>query len=972
MLQDWVISKLEPRKSASRLLLRDPSRLLADRENAIHDFAAKNSFTVIVASTNLVLRDLYETARADKQIEKLLLIDRCPVRRRSGVGEQSPAPLYPDLVAEVGEQGIVDLDLREYLIAETGDPAWPLKIKDATYARLVARTLPGVIRAHKNLRAADPTRFTDHDLAQIVAYAAMGVPDAAFKRNDPESLWRIGLIASTRFGELEAVAPDIVETVRTELTNAPAPYCWLARHDPETVLRAFYTAVILEQHTPEWKLLLPNIDPSLQPYKDMEPKVLRTAPSELVGLSEERAHSDLARAEDALSRDGLTLVFIDRLGGDKPDGFTGIIERERYSTLLRELALFLALRDQLSSFPASEHHSRIRKLVLDPPATQASESPFVERRPSGTWAGLKEAYDLAGQFAVLRKELTSFVKSLGVRKTEQLDFKYFWEQWNTKRLNRCEYYLSAIERAVSTSVLLPRPEDQLPAVFTNALQDLRQRVTALTAELYKQLDEVNRRFQEMVAAQYKSWIHGETNVYLTSQFIPRVLKPNWDPQTEDAVVLVFDGMRYDIFDELLRPAIADRLEVVKEYQGSSVLPSETEVSRWAIAAGQAPAAWWDDARKPENFHLKTALNREFGYTGDAESYSPPGSGTGETVRYKAGRLHYIIFEFCDKELHKITSKTLPDGRQVPSRPLALIYKQLLKDLIDNEVMAVVRQLPAGVKVFITADHGFGRVHRDRLAMEHAWLNQPEDCLHLNAWLRKTLKDCGAPDKVRQNVIEFPVDDLRMPKTEAAYDKQTRNTYNKTYASIVFPKVGYALARPGRNFNPDAFTHGGVSIQELMVPMVVMRVKRPDEGPLSIEQIIGPADFLEGEEVTFRLSLARGATAALFDDVRVDIDPTVSATHGEPQDLSKQVHYVSGPGVEIAMSYRFGQQDATDDERKAGVAMRTLTVAISYRDGARQIRRSRVLKFTVKLNAEQVVRRVGNLGSILGLMPKGMR
>jgi hypothetical protein len=342
------------------------------------------------------------------------------------------------------------------------------------------------------------------------------------------------------------------------------------------------------------------------------------------------------------------------------------------------------------------------------------------------------------------------------------------------------------------------------------------------------------------------------------------------------------------------------------------------------------------------------------------------------VRYKAGRLNYIIFEFCDKELHKITSKTLADGRQVPSRPLALIYKQLLKDLIDNEVMAVIRQLPAGMKVFITADHGFGRVHRDRLSIEQAWLNQPEDCLHLNAWLRKTLKDCGAPDKVRQNVIEFPVDDLRMPKTEAAYDKQTRNTYNKTYASIVFPKVGYALARPGRNFNPDAFTHGGISIQELMIPMVVMRVKRPDEGPLSIEQIVGPAEFLEAEEVTFRLSLARGSAAALFDDVRVDIDPTVSTTSGDPQDLQRQVHYVSGSGVDIAMPYRFGQQDATDDERKAGQAKRTLTVAVSYRDGARQIRRSRVMPFTVKLNAEQVVRRVGNLGSILGLMPKGMR
>ncbi|MBX9736985.1 MAG: PglZ domain-containing protein, partial [Phycisphaerales bacterium] len=699
--------------------------------------AAKNGLTVIVASTNLVLRDLYEAARADKQIEKLLLVDRCPARRRNTIGEQAPAPLYPDLVAEVGEQGIIDLDLREYLIDETKDSAWPQKIKDGTYSRLVAKNLQGVIRAHKNLRVADPSRFTDHDLATIVAYAAMGVPDSAFKHNDPESLWRIGLIASTRFGELETIAPDIVETVRSQLQSAPAPYCWLAKHDPETVLRAFYTAVILQQHSPDWKLLLPNLDPGLQPYKDMDPKVLQTAPADLISLSEERAHADLAQAEAALTRDGLQLVFVDRLGGDKPEGFAGILERERYSTLFRELALFLALRDQLSTFPAVEHHARIRKGLLEATPTQASDSPFVERRPSAGWAGLKEAYDLAGQFAVLRKDLAAFVKALGVRKTEHLDFKYFWEQWNGKRLNRSEYFLSAIERAVGTNALLPRSEDQLPAVFANALDELRQRVNALTSELNKQLDEVNRRFQEMVAAQYKTWIHGETNVHLTCQFVPRVLKPNWDPQTEDAVVLVFDGMRYDIFDELLKPAIADRLELVKEYHGSSVLPSETEVSRWAIAAGQPPDTWWADARKPENFHLKTALDREFGFKGDAEAYAPPGSGTGETVRYRAGRLQYIIFEFCDKELHKITSKTLADGRQVPSRPLALIYRQLLKDLIDNEVMAVVRQLPAGMKVFITADHGFGRVARDRLQVDHAWLNQPEDCLHLNAWLRKT-------------------------------------------------------------------------------------------------------------------------------------------------------------------------------------------------------------------------------------------
>jgi hypothetical protein len=867
--------------------------------------------------------------------------------------------------------GVISLDLREYLSAVTNDNGWPQKVREPAYARLITRHLRGVVEAHKNLRASDETRFTDHDFAEIVAYASMGVPDAAFKKQSAESLWKIGLVGYSALGELETLAPEIVEKVKQNILKAPAPFCWLGRNDPETVLRAFYTALILSQHFANWKLLIANVDPSLTPFKEIDDAILKSASADLINLDEDQAHADLVRTESAFTRDAIHLLLIEQLKIETPNGFLAVLRHERFSSLLRELALLVALRDQLSGQPAHDQHRQIADLLAPPGEVRKEDTAFIDRRPSPSWTNVKQAYQYAGEIVVLRKELAGLLKTLSIQKTDKLSFKFFWDQWNGKRINRLEYYLSTLERLVTTASLLPREDSHLPSLFANVLDDIKQRTVALTAELNKQLDEMNRRFQDVVAQRYPEWISGQTDVHLTCQFIPRVLKPHWDPKTENAVVLVFDGMRYDIFDELLRPMLAERMELVQEYHGSAVLPSETEVSRWCIAAGQPPADWWAECRKGEDFHLKNALAREFNYDGKIEVLNPQGAGTGETVRYRAGKLDYIIFEFCDKSLHHINVKTLPDGRQVPSRPLTQIYRQVLKDLIDNEVMSIIRQLAPGTKVFITADHGFGRIHRERLQIDHAWLNQPEDCLYLNAWLRKPLKDCGAAEKLRLNTIEFSVAQLRMPETEAAWDRDTKTTLNKTYASILFPRTGSAFGRPGRNFNPDAYSHGGISVQELLIPMVVFRVKRPDDGPVGIGQIEGPTEVVEGEETTFSIQLSRSGKT-LFDDLRIDVEASVSGVGGAEKELPGQVQFVAGSGIQLSQPYRFDPEDATDDERREGEAQRTLNIAMSYRDGPKVVRRSRSKTFNVRLNTERVARRVGNLGSILGLMPRGMK
>jgi hypothetical protein len=681
----------------------------------------------------------------------------------------------------------------------------------------------------------------------------------------------------------------------------------------------------------------------------------------------------------------LQLLLLDQMHADQTAGFTALVEKEAYSTLFRSLGLLLALDNLLAPQPAVASHQRLANLLSAPAEAATPAPPFVEQRASLSWSHLQAAYRLAWDIHQLRAELAGLVKTLKVKKPSQLSLRFFWDHWNGKRINRLEYFLSALERLTTSGDLLPRSAAELPPTIPQALDRIRQRVQVLTEEVYQQLDEVNRRFQELVAAQYPSWVATDGEVRLTSQFLRRCLKPHWDPQREKAVLFIFDGMRYDIWDEMLRPMLLERMEVLEDYPAAALLPSETEVSRWALSAGTEPASFWP--RKAENVHLQEALQREFNYQGPVEAVAPEGAGTGETVRYRAGNLDVYIFEFCDKELHKIPVKTLPDGREVPSRPLAFLNQQHLKSLIDTEVMAIVRGLAPGTKVFITADHGFGRVHRERIWLEAAWLNEAEDCSYLNAWLRQSLDEVKAPAKVRQNVWEFPVAALRMPPEEEARDRRTRTTWQKRYASIIFPKTGYALCRPNVPFNPDAYTHGGISLQELLIPMVVLRVKTREEGILRMEPTGGPAEMVEGEEAEFRVRLSQAGGGQLFDELRVDLEATVApvtptggraddaatpAPLPSPRELPGQVVYLAGQPVEAVFRFRLEPNDATLAERRAGTAQRVLTVTASYRDGRKIHRKSRTHYFTVQLNAEQVIRRVGNLGAILGLTPKSLR
>ena len=63
-----------------------------------------------------------------------------------------------------------------------------------------------------------------------------------------------------------------------------------------------------------------------------------------------------------------------------------------------------------------------------------------------------------------------------------------------------------LKRLIYNQDLLPREADTLPGEFTEALKQIQQRINEVEKEVFQQINDLNRHFQEMVARQYPGWL----------------------------------------------------------------------------------------------------------------------------------------------------------------------------------------------------------------------------------------------------------------------------------------------------------------------------------------------------------------------------------------------------------------------------------------------------------------------------------
>ncbi len=339
--------------------------------------------------------------------------------------------------------------------------------------------------------------------------------------------------------------------LKRTLAEAPVPFRYLLERDAEEVIRAFTLAALMHQHSLEYKVLLPNLDPRLHDYREIDPQFLEAAMQDQMSADPDRVVDDVRAVERFLIDEPARLAFLmhDRLQIDDPDQACLVLEHERLSLLTRSLALASLLADLIGHPERLGFHERV--LAMLERQTSQRDWPAL-RRPTETWETLQRTYGRAIELQRLLKSVAKVAKRFTVAPDEQLDFATFDALWNRDRLNRLDFYVSDLQRALRVGHVVPVPENALWPSLSQRWAHARTELDGIAEMVADVQGLIDRRFQDLYRTHYADWIRqDDAPMVFTHQFLDRVLKPHWDPQSgRKAVVMVFDGLRVDAWEEL--------------------------------------------------------------------------------------------------------------------------------------------------------------------------------------------------------------------------------------------------------------------------------------------------------------------------------------------------------------------------------------------------------------------------------------
>ena len=544
-------------------------------------------------------------------------------------------------------------------------------------------------------------------------------------------------------------------------------------YDPQAVVRAFTLSAIMHQHGLEYGVLLANFDVGLEKFKAIPEKSIEYTIKDMLKADPDQIADDVAAVETFLKEEPekrLAFLLADRLTLDNPDYARKVLLTEKLSSLVRGMALLSLLIDLLTN-RKREYHKLILD-ELDEEGTKGKEDTLsiAARRPTPQWGTLLATYRRAIQFIEIADKLKAQVHKLKVLKADQLQFDQFYQLWNGDKANRLDYYMSGLRRLMGVGDIFPVPKNQFWPTLTQRFGTALQRLDESIKLAEQDVDVANAKFQDLYQANYVKWINqADSSPIFTHQFVSRVLKTHWDSQGKrKAVILVFDGLRVDAWEELVKPVLEERYDVLEQLPGSALLPSETHLSRKAISAGCLPV---DFCSTTENALLENALKTELGLTVKFEVQKQDEAvECGISARYTSGPIDMVIFNFTDRNLHNNTAD------------MAFIYDATVREILRQDVRSILRELPDDAAVFIISDHGFTPVPGPTFTVPNDVLTDSGDVKYRVGRLKKPLEGKDA-----KNGVLFKVADLGIP------DKTGKAKWS--FNHVLFPRPGLTLKRP---------------------------------------------------------------------------------------------------------------------------------------------------------------------------------
>lgn len=335
-----------------------------------------------------------------------------------------------------------------------------------------------------------------------------------------------------------------------------------------------------------------------------------------------------------------------------------------------------------------------------------------------------------------------------------------------------------------------------------------------------QTKQANQAFAKFVGRHYEEWLTGVETKPLMS---PDVMKTKVFPllaQGEKVFFIVIDNFRFDQW-KTIQPLLSEFFTVSEEDQYMSILPTSTQYARNAIMSGLMPLQiqqmfphLWVEEEEEEGKNLnekelvQTQLDR-FRLRYDFTYYKINESDFCEKITKQLKSLqtplNVAVINFIDMLSHSRTESKMM--RELCSDEAA--YRSLTLSWFKHSptygFFKRIAQL--GYKVVLTTDHGTVRVQNPVQILGDK---------HTNTNLRyKVGKALSYSDKKIMSLSDPKAVGLPSPNVSSSYVFCTDNDF------FAYPNNFNYYA----SFYRDTFQHGGVSMEEMLIPLITMEPKK---------------------------------------------------------------------------------------------------------------------------------------------------
>jgi len=339
--------------------------------------------------------------------------------------------------------------------------------------------------------------------------------------------------------------------------------------------------------------------------------------------------------------------------------------------------------------------------------------------------------------------------------------------------------------------------------------------------LKMQKSDANNQFFKFIEKNYLGWLSGKdpkppvmSHTLIKNWFVQELAGP--DP----VFFILIDNLRFDQW-KIIQPMLQDYFKVEEEHSFYSILPTATQYARNAIFSGLLPSEiekrfpdkWLNDEQEGgknmhEEFFMQAQLKRlgkEVKMSYNKITNFTAGKKLADNLNnLLLNKLNIIVYNFVDMLSHARTEMEVI--RELAENEPA--YRGITRSWFEHSpLFDIMRQLSAKkIRLVITTDHG--TVH----------VKEPTKILgdkNVNSNLR--YKQGKALEYNAKEVFE-----VKNP-SDAFLPRQHPST------RFVFAREDRFFAYPNNfnhyvNYYRNTFQHGGVSLEEIIIPYIVLSPK----------------------------------------------------------------------------------------------------------------------------------------------------